>query len=274
VISHPVIDMHTHLRNDIPYHTKIAQESGIDIVVYMANTYPPLDNLEAILESLKQPRYCQTIPVSAITKNLDGKELVDVKIIRPYVAGFSDNGRYLENLDILQEILEMDVLVMAHCCPSYNIAKGDPEIQINHLYRYLNLLSKIKPVKLHIQHVSLKKEVELIRDAKKSGITITCETCPHYFTYTSDDLDTKVNPPLATAEDVLEIAKGLADETIDVIASDYAPVKRITGIAGFKSFLPLSYGLVLRGVLTEEKLKEKLFTNPKRIIESGGYRIT
>lgn len=117
--------------------------------------------------------------------------------------------------------------------------------------------------KIHIQHVSRKEEIELIRDAKKSGIKITCETCPHYFTYTNEELDTKVNPPLVSKQDILTIKEGLADGTIDVIASDYAPKPRITGIAGFRSFIPLPYRLVLEGVLS----KEKLFINPKRIIE-------
>jgi len=137
---------------------------------------------------------------------------------------------------------------------------------------YLNLLSKIGG-KLHIQHVSKKKSVELIREAKKSGIKMTCETCPHYFTFTKNDLDTKVNPPLGKKDDILAIKKGLSDGTIDVIASDYAPLPRKTGIAGFRSFLPLSYGLVLEGVLSEKQLKEKLYINPKKIIESSGYKL-
>ncbi len=272
-LKHPVIDMHTHLRNDIPHHTKIAKESGIDVVVYMANTHPPLDNLKAIQQSLKQERHCVAVPVSAITKNLEGKELVDVDNIKPFVVGFSDDGKFLENLDILQEILGKGVLVLVHSCPPYEISVEHPELQVKYLEECLSLLSRIKTCKLHIQHVSRKEEVELIREAKQSGITVTCETCPHYFTYTKDELDTKVNPPLATLEDVLTVREGLADGTIDVIASDYAPLPRITGIAGFRSFIPLSHGLVLQGVLTEEQLKEKLFTNPKRIIESGGYEL-
>ena len=101
---------------------------------------------------------------------------------------------------------------------------------------------------------------------------ITCETCPHYFSFTGQDLEVKVNPPLATEEDVSAIKQGLADGTIDVIASDYAPEPRKTGISGFKSFLPLSYGLVLEGIISEKQLKEKLFINPQKIIESGGFK--
>lgn len=270
--DYPIIDIHTHLRNDIPKHTKIAKESGIDVVVYMANCSPPLDNLEAIKQSLEIERHCRAIPISAITKNLEGKELVDIDEIRTFVVGFSDDGKYLEDLNLLQEILKKEVLVMAHCSPPYEEGIKNPELETEFIKRYLSVLKKTGG-KLHIQHISKKESVDLIREAKKRGIKITCETCPHYFTYTYQDLDVKVNPPLTSEEDVLAIKEGLSDGTIDVIASDYAPEPRETGIAGFKSFIPLSYGLVREGMLTEEQLKEKLYTNPKRIIESGGYKL-
>jgi len=259
--GYSIIDLHTHLRNDIPGHTKIAKESGIDVVVYMANCNPPLDNLERIKKSLKEKRYCKAIPVAAITKNLEGKELVDIDKIKLYVVGFSDDGRCVSNLKLISEILKKGVLVLVHC---------QPEIEI--IDKYLNLLGKIGG-KLHIQHVSKKKSVELIREAKKSGVKVTCETCPHYFTFTKNDLNTKVNPPLGEKEDILAIKDGLFDGTIDVIASDYAPLPRKTGIAGFKSFIPLSYGLVIEGTFTEKQLKEKLYLNPKKIIENSGYKL-
>jgi len=270
--GYPIIDLHTHLRNDIPGHTKIAKESGIDVVVYMANCNPPLDNLKRIKKSLKEKRYCKAIPVSTITKNLEGKELVDIDKIKPYVVGFSDDGKYLQNLNLLKEILEKNVLVLAHCSPPFEIGIRKPELETKFIERYLNLLVKIGG-KLHIQHLSQKESVKLIREAKRSGIKVTSETCPHYFTYTRDDLDTKVNPPLSSKEDILAVKEGLADGTIDVIVSDHAPLPRKTGIAGFRSFLPLSYGLVLEGVLSEKQLKEKLFLNPKKIIESNGYEL-
>jgi len=270
--NYPIIDIHTHLRNDIPKHTKIAKESGIDVVVYMANCHPPLDNLEAVKQSLKIERHCKAIPVSSITKNLEGKELVDIDEIKPFVIGFSDDGKYLSDLDLLEEILKKEVLVMAHCSPPYGAGIKNPELETEFIKRYLDVLEKTGG-KLHIQHVSKKESVDLIREAKQRGIKITCETCPHYFTYAQSDLNVKVNPPLALKKDVLVIKEGLANGTIDVIASDYAPEPRETGIAGFKSFIPLSYGLVLEGVLTEEQLREKIYTNPKKIIESGGYNL-
>jgi len=118
-INYPVIDLHTHLRNDVAKHTKIAEESGIDVVVYMANSQPPLDDVEIIKRSLKAKRYCRALPVAAITKNLAGKELVDVDRIRLLVVGFSDDGKYLADLKLLEAILRKGVLVMAHCSPSY-----------------------------------------------------------------------------------------------------------------------------------------------------------
>lgn len=270
--DYSIIDLHTHLRNNIAKHTKIAKESGISVVVYMANCQPPLDNLAAIKRSLEAKRYCQAIPVSAVTKNLAGQELVDINKIRPSVVGFSDDGQYLTNTKLLETALKKDVLILAHCSPPYEISIKHPELETKYIRRYLNIFKKTKG-KLHIQHISQKSSVDLIRGAKKAGLPITCETCPHYFTYTQQDSNIKVNPPLGTGKDILAIKRGLADSTIDVIASDYAPKPRMTGIAGFRSFLPLTYGLVLEGVLSEKQLKEKLFINPQRIIQSGGYKL-
>jgi dihydroorotase len=270
-LGYPIIDLHAHLRNDIAKHTKIAKDSGIDAVVFMANGQPPLDNLVAIKQSLKAKRYCRALPVSAITKNLAGAELVDVENIASWVVGFSDDGRYLASLDLLAKILKKGVLVMAHCSPPFEIGVKKPELETEFIKKYISVFQKTGG-RLHIQHVSKKGSVTLIRQAKKKGLNITCETCPHYFTYTAGDLDVRVNPPLGTYNDVMAIKEGLFDGTIDVIASDYAPEPRETGIAGFRSFIPLSYGLILEGVLSKRQLKEKLSLNPKRIIGSSGFQ--
>jgi len=270
--DYPIIDLHTHLRNDISKHTEAAKQSGIDLVVYMANSDPPLDSLGRIKDSLKRRRHCQALPVSAITKGLKGKELVDIDKIKPLVVGFSDDGNYLEDLRLLQEILEKEVLVIAHCSPSYQEGLKNPDFETKLIKKYIHVLEKTGG-RLHIQHVSKKSSVAFIRKAKKQRMKVTCETCPHYFSYTQQDLEVRINPPLGLEQDVTALKQGLADGTIDVIASDYAPLPRKTGIAGFKSFLPLAYGLVLSGVLTKKQLREKLYVNPKRIIESGNYKI-
>jgi len=270
MLNYPVIDIHTHLRGDIARHTKIAKESGIAAVVYMANTDPPLDNISRIKKSLLAKRNCLALPVSAITKDLVGKQLVDVEAIKDYVVGFSDDGKYLSDLKLLAEILSKKVLVLVHCSPRYEIGVKNPELETKYIEKYLQILKKVGG-RLHIQHVSKKGSVEAVRKAKKTGLKFSCETAPHYFTYTVGDLSAKINPPLGNYQDVIAIKRGLANGTIDVIASDYAPEPRVTGIAGFASFIPLSYGLVLSRVLSEKQLKEKLYYNPLRIIDKEKY---
>ena len=266
--NYPVIDLHTHFRNDIAYHARVAEKNGINVAVYMANTNPPLDNIIAIKSLLQIRTNTTTLPVSAITENLEGKKLVDIEAIRDYVVGFSDDGVYLDELDLLAMAFKSDVLIMAHCNPKYEIGLKSPELETKYIEKYLSVLSK-NGGRLHIQHVSQKKSVEVIKKAKSSGLQITCETCPHYFTFTRDGLDIKTNPPLGKNEDVEAIRQGLKDGTIDVIASDYAPLPRVTGIAEYRAFIPLSYGLVLSGVLSENQLKEKLHSNPLKILKKN-----
>ncbi len=253
----PVVDLHCHLRSNIPKHTKIAKESGIDLVVYMANCQPPLDTLERIKKSLKAKRYVKALPVSAITKNLKGKKPVDIEKIKDYVIGFSDDGKCLKNLKLLTEFLSQNVLVLAHLEPEKEMLK-----------KYLKVLAEVGG-KLHFQHISKKESVRILRRAKNKGLKFTAETCPHYFIYSQDLENHKINPPLAGPKDILEIKKGLADGTIDCIASDYAPLPRKTGFAGFRNFISQSYGLVLEGVLTENQLKEKIYLNPLKIIKNS-----
>jgi len=272
LLNYPVIDMHAHFRGDIEGHTWVAKKSGIDAVCYMANSTPPLDSLERIQRSLTVKRHCYAFPVSAITEGLEGKKLVDVGAIKGWVAGFSDDGKYLYDMDLLADILSQDVLVMVHCSPSYERGIKEPWRETEYISDCLGVLARTGGL-LHIQHISKAESVELIRKAKADGARVTCETCPHYFSYTRHNLPIKVNPPLGEENDVLAIIDGLADGTIDVIASDYAPEPRVTGIAGFRSFIPLSHWLVLLGALTEKQLREKLFLNPKSILKSGGTDI-
>lgn len=265
-LNFPVIDLHCHLRTEITAHTKLAKEGGISALVYMANQQPPLDNLYDILESVRKKRCCHAFPVSAITERLAGEKLVNIDEIKKYVIGFSDDGNCLTNLDLLADILRKNVLVMAHLEPEAEYVK-----------LYLENLAKTGG-KLYLQHISLKESVEFIKSFKEEywheirdkKIQLTAEVCPHHFTFTKYELETKVNPPLGEKKDVRALRKALKDGIIDVISSDYAPVPRRTGIAGFRSFVPLCCGLVLSGVLTINELEKLLFLNPLRIIESGG----
>lgn len=277
-LDFPIIDIHTHLREYPPLGLRLknpkniwnvigreAHFGGVSALLYMANTEPPLDNVEIIKKSLEIPRYkgVKAIPVSAITKKLEGKEPVDVDTIKPYVAGFSDDGKCLYDLNILKYVLRKNVLVLAHLEPETKMLK-----------KYLEVYRETGG-HLHFQHISRKESVDLIRMAKRDGLKITCETCPHYFYFTFRDRDLIMNPPLGDTEDLDAIIEGLKDGTIDVIVSDHAPhddpLKN--GLRGLRTLVPLSYGLVLKEFLDENQLKEKLFLNPKRIIESGGYKL-
>ncbi|MBM2820906.1 MAG: dihydroorotase [Candidatus Berkelbacteria bacterium] len=256
-IGYQIIDLHTHLRDDIPFHTKLAKEAGVGMVLYMANTIQCLDNVTVIKASLKKKRYVKAIPVSAITLDRGGKELVDIEAIKPYVAGFSDDGSCLKDLNLLAKILKKDVLVMAHL---------EPETEMTE--KYLKVLQEVGG-RLHLQHISKASTLKIIRKYKKAGLKFTVETCSHYFTYSIENESHPVNPPLGNFQDIREIKKALADNTIDCIASDYAPIPRSqgAGFASFASFIPLCYGLVLEGVLTGKRLKEKLHDNPLKIIK-------
>lgn len=256
-INYPIIDLHAHLRDKVDLYTKFAKGAGISILVFMPNTQPCLDNLIEIQKYLKQKHFVKIIPTSAITIERKGKELVDINAIKNHVIGFTDDGNCLSNLKLVEEALKKDVLLLVHLEPEVEMTK-----------KYLKVLAKASG-KLHIQHVSKKETVDLIRKTKKTGLNVTCETCPHYFTYHNEVEDKPVGPPLGNYDDVMAIRKGLADGTIDIIASDYAPIPRPkgTGFASYLSFIPLCYGLVLDGTLTAKQLKEKVYLNPLKLIK-------
>jgi dihydroorotase len=260
-LGYKVIDLHTHLRDNIPFHTRLAKEAGIGMVLYMANTKPCLDNIADIETSLKKKRFVKATPVSAITIGRKGKKLVDIESIKPYVAGFSDDGDCLKDLKLFAEALKKNVLLMVH---------SEPETEM--VEKYLRILEKIGG-RLHLQHVVSASTIKIIRKYKKRGLKFTAETCPHYFTYPNEVEDKPIYPPLGTLKDITTIKEALADGTIDCIASDYAPVPRPrgTGFASFASFIPLCYGLVLEKALTPKQLKEKIHDNPLKIIKSGEF---
>jgi dihydroorotase len=249
-----VVDFHTHLRDDISRHTSIAMRSGIKTVVYMANTPVPLDSVEAVRESLDQKAWIRAYPVAALTRGLAGKEPTDIEGLREWVVGFSDDGKCLIDLGILEDVLKQGVLVLAHL---------EPEVET--LSRYLDVLAKVGG-HLHFQHISKTESVKLLRKARKK-LEFTCETCPQYFLFDGETEGLQVNPPLGSFDDVNEIERGLRDGTIDIIASDYAPLPRATGIAGFRGFLGTCFGLVLDGTLSEEQLRAKICDLPWGMIE-------
>lgn len=271
----PLIDKHAHLRNDVAYHTAIAKKGGIDFVVAMPNVTPCLDNVDAIKKYAAQDSAIPFAPMSAITVGREGKKLVDVEKIAPYVVGFTDDGNCLKDMKILRDILETEVngervWVMLHCGEDspYDVWPRETT-EPKWVEKYLELNRDVGG-ELYIQHVSRKASVGMIRYAKTEGTLVTAETCPHYFKWIRDTMRVPVNPSIGDAEDREAIREALADGAIEIIASDYAPEPKpkVTGIADWDNYLWSCKGLVEDAVLTEEQLRDKLYTNPRNVIES------
>lgn len=315
-----LIDMHVHLREPgfeyketIKTGTMAAIRGGFTTVCCMPNTFPVNDNAsvtEFIIRKASQEGHCFVLPIGAITKLQKGEELAEIGTMRNEgCIAFSDDGNPVMNSTVMRRALEyskaFNVPIFSHCedlslsedgvmnegLMSATLGlKGIPhEAEEIMVYRDISL-AKLTGGKLHIAHVSTEGTVKLIREAKLSGINVTAETCPHYFTLTEKavkgyDTNAKVNPPLRTERDIEAIKEGLRDGTIDVIATDHAPHhldekqkefdKAPSGISGLETALSLSLKLVHEGLLTFPQLIEKMATNPARIlkIDHGSLKI-
>ncbi len=309
-----LVDMHVHLRDpgytykeDIESGTKAAAMGGVTSVACMPNTDPICDNvavIEYIKSTAKKVGYVNVYPIGAITKGLKSEELAEIGSFKfAGVVAVSDDGKPVESAGLMRRALEyadmFDVTVISHC-EEMTIAEGSmnegsvatalglkgisnaaEEIMVNREI----ILAENTGTAVHIAHISTKGSVEAIRQAKKRGVRVTCETCPHYFTLTEEavsgyNTNAKMNPPLRTSEDVEAIKAGIADGTIDAIATDHAPhnidIKRCefkdaaNGIIGLETSLGLSVKyLVKTGIITMSELIRKMSLNPANILGLG-----
>jgi dihydroorotase len=306
-----LVDMHAHLREPgfeyketIKTGTMAAVSGGFTSICAMPNTNPVNDNssvTDFIIRKAIQEGACTVYPIGAITKNQKGEELAEMGIMfSEGCIAFSDDGKPVMNSLIMRRALEYsktyDVPIISHCEDS-NLAedgvvnegllsftmglRGIPSEAEEIMVARDIALAGLTKGKLHIAHVSTAGSVRLIRQAKESGIPVTAETCPHYFTITEKAIqafntNAKVNPPLRTEKDIEALQKGLKDGTIDVIATDHAPhhrdEKRMefdqapSGISGLETALSLSLKLVEEGTITLSQLIEKMAQNPARIL--------
>lgn len=277
-----LIDMHCHLREPgFEYKETIqtgihaALNGGYTAICPMANTNPVVDNVETLKYTIAKASGIGFYPICAITMGLNGKELADFKALNDAGAvAFSDDGKPLEDLELFEKALKTGELIISHL--------EDEAVEAE---KQLNILRNVDCGKLHFAHISTKKAIELIRQAKKDGLNVTCETAPHYFTFTSEDETEdgkfKMNPPLRPQEDLEAVIKGLQDGTIDCIATDHAPhsLEEKTkpfadspfGIVGFETALGASLKLVDDGHLTIQQLIEKFSVNPAKILGLKGF---
>ena len=311
-----LIDIHTHLREPgheeeetIESGTKAAAHGGVTTIFCMPNTHPPLDNapaVEFVLLKAQKEGHVNVFPIGCITKDSAGEELAEIGVLKKAgVVAVSDDGSPVMNSQVMRRALQytkmFNLPVIAHC-EDKNLTKGGA-MNDSHVSMVLGLrgipkqseeimvsrdimLAELTGGHLHIAHVSTAGSVELVRQAKKKGIKVTAETCPHYFSLTDEavkdyDTNTKMNPPLRSQEDIEAIKIGLADGTIDCICTDHAPHTEEEknkeydlapfGIIGLETMLALvNTELIDKKVLTWGQAVEKLAVNPAKIFGLAG----
>jgi dihydroorotase len=308
-----LIDMHVHLREPgfenketIETGTKAAAKGGITTIVAMANTNPPISLPEVyidVVESIKKKSVVNVLQSATITKNMEGKEITEMGLFKELgCITFSDDGKPVYDARIMQKALvyarNFDVLILEHpedvSLSSGGVinegvkslelgVQGIPNSSESTAVARDILLAKESESRLHLQHISTKESVELIRWAKSMGINVTCEVTPHHLVLTEDDilghLDTnkKMNPPLRTEEDRESLIEALKDGIVDVIATDHAPhtkfEKSLTlqeapfGTIGLETALPIVFTkLVKEGILDFMELIKVFSFNPSKIL--------
>ena len=294
-------DMHVHFREPgfsyketIRSGSMAAAHGGYTTVCTMPNLNPTPDSLENLklqLELIKEQANIRVLPFGSITKGQKGNELSNIEEIAPYVCGFSDDGVGVNDEGLMKEAMQrakaLDKIISAHCEDNTCI-KDSPEAEWKQIERDIKLVDEIK-CKYHVCHISTKESVSLIRDAKKSGVNITCETAPHYLTLcdldVKDDGRYRMNPPLRTLKDKEALLEGICDGAIDMIATDHAPhsaeeksrgLKSLNGIVGLETAFPVLYTkLVKQGIIPLEKLVELMSVNPyeRFSLEVDGYTV-
>lgn len=307
-----LVDAHCHLRDpgfeykeDIESGTRSAAKGGFTSIACMPNTNPVLDNeamIMYILNKAKTDGIVNVYPIGAISKGLKGEELSEIGELKfAGAVALSDDGRPVNNSGLMKKAMQyastFDITIISHCedldlvdeglmnegyYSSLLGLKGNPAPAEEVMIARDLILAEYTKANVHIAHVSTELGVDLIRNAKRRGVKVTAETCPHYFSLTEQacegfNTNAKVNPPLRTQKDVDAIIQGLKDGTIDIISTDHAPhhidEKNVefklaaNGMVGFETAFPLAITyLVKPGHLTIEELVQKMCVNPSKML--------
>ena len=273
-----LIDMHCHLREpgyeykeNIFSGVRSAIMGGLVGICPMANTKPVNDNVEVLSKMIdRAENKIGFFPICAISKNLDGEVLNDLDRLKEFGAiAFSDDGKTLKNKELFKAALKTNHLIISHVDDEENDIKWQ-----------MDCLKEVGG-RLHFAHISTKIAINLIREAKKDkNLKLTCETAPHYFTFTEEDVTKngvfKMNPPLRTLEDKLAVIDGLKDGTIDVIATDHAPHSKLEKKRVFRNspFGVVGFETVIGAVLNQfdvDLLDKKMHKNPREILGLGDF---
>jgi dihydroorotase len=313
-----LIDMHVHLREPgyeyketVESGTRAAVAGGFTAVACMANTNPVNDNgavTEYIRERAALAQLARVYPIGALSKGLRGEELAEIgEMHRAGIVAVSDDGMPVMNGGLMRRALEYSAMfglvVIAHeqdACIAGDGVMHEGEVSLRlglkgipaaaeeaMIARDLALVAQTGG-RLHIAHLSTAGAVDLVRDAKRRGLAVSAEVTPHHFTLTDAAVEgyntnAKMNPPLRCARDVDAVRQGLADGTIEVIATDHAPHHRdekdvefdhaANGIVGLETALPLALRMAEEIRLPVERLVAAMSTNPARILGVAGGRL-
>lgn len=306
------IDLHVHLRDPgLTYKETLetggmaASRGGVTTICAMPNTRPVTDTSQMIEELHERAAHespVHVIQLGAITKGQLGEELADIRgMAEAGCHAISEDGKSVMNASLYRKAMkiakEEGISIFAHCeditMVEGGVMNADAKAKELGLPGITNsvedvivardiLLAKETGVRLHLCHCSTQDSVEMIRLAKAEGLPVTGEVCPHHFTLCTDDIreddgNYKMNPPLRAREDVEALKRGLADGTMDVIATDHAPhsaeeknrsmAKAAFGIVGLETSAALTYTeLVEPGILTVMQMAEKMSYNPAKIL--------
>lgn len=313
-VSAGLVDLHVHLREPgfssketIATGTAAAAHGGFTTVCAMPNLEPAPDSLKNLRREtaiIERDAVVKVLPYATITRRRAGREIVDFAALKPYVAAFSDDGSGVQDDDMMLAAMRAaaanDCIIAAHCevnsllhggyihDGAYAAAHGHKGISSESEWRQIERdirLAEQTGCRYHVCHISTKESVALIRDAKRSGVRITCETGPHYLTMCDADLREegrfKMNPPIRSAADRDALIEGAQDGTIDVIATDHAPhtaEEKSRGLAGSAmgvvgletSFAVIYTKLVMAGIISPERMIELMAEAPRRIFALGG----
>ena len=306
VILPGLADAHVHLREpgffykeSIATGSESGARAGYTALFAMPNLSPVPDSLPHLREeqdAISRTAKTGVYPYAALTVGERGEELSAIEELAPHVIGFSDDGRGVQSDALMREAMlrvkACGKVIAAHCEVNDLLRGGyihDGAYARTHGHKGICSESEWKMVErdvalaeetgvsYHVCHVSAKESVEIIRRAKARGVDVTCETAPHYLLLTEDDLEEdgrfKMNPPIRTAEDRAALVEGLADGTVDMVATDHAPhsdeeksrglAGSLMGVIGLEFAFPVLYtGLVATGRISLHRLVEAMSAAP------------
>ena len=305
-----LVDMHVHFREPgfsyketILTGSKAAAAGGFTTVCTMPNLNPVPDSSESLrrqTEIIEKDAVIKVIPFASITMGRRGDDLVDYEALSPYVAGFSDDGSGVQNEDTMrramQGIAPTGKILAAHCEVESLLDGGyvhDSPLLRNRDHRGICSESEWREIerdihlaeetgcRLHICHISTREGVQLVREAKMKGLPVTAETAPHYLAFCDEDVQEhgrfKMNPPLRCREDQDALRQGLADGTIDVVATDHAPhsleeksrglKNSAMGVVGLETAFAAVYTVMVKsGMMPLQRLIDAMALRPRQIL--------